>query len=661
MKVSFAGKTIIAVASLLLTARVASASECVVPQFNPDQHTYISPTLEQDPKLRDELNGLSAELVATGNPHKIIPYFVACQMNYQQGVPGVQYSHDVFDFWKSNAAFQSQGNVVVIAWVRNGLDTNHGSVGATAGQSLQDLGFTGDYFASSGGPVLNVIREYMPNDPKGEFVHIVREIGDEIDVQKEAAERQQEQAKRDAIEQEQLAESIAADIPYALGGVALCLLLWLGVRLWRAHQRNEAARDSIRKKDADITTALNQVDADFGVILTEQGIRSASHVNALTELRTRQQQIAKELRSNPRGSMGAAATLLEDANHLKAEVHRSLTIQTSTLPALNVSIAHARETITTTRQSVISYAFHGVDTPAGLIPFLRLEAKGGNPDEMIASALKSIASARTCLTDGKIDEAQVRIEAARRHISDANSLIKNTLMAKEGAETIVATILDAKSQLLLDCEGGEQPLKQLKSEFAPVNFESVVNNIEKAKKVAQSVDAVITEAAAQYFQQDFLASKTLLDNLLHDLNAAKTGVGDISSRLKDLMKKRAILLSKVGGSGQTLEMVSAKLRKNRSHASSRTKQGYARLQEQQKALSQVSNDGSPINWLAMWLIWESFSSNANAVSSHIDSDRSSYESSQRASEASRSYQDSPTFSIDTSSTSSIGGSGGGNY
>jgi DNA repair exonuclease SbcCD ATPase subunit len=425
--------------------------------------------------------------------------------------------------------------------------------------------------------------------------------------------------------------------------------------------KNEKARDSIRKKDARITTTLSQVDSDLGAVLAKQGVRAATHVTAVSSLRQRQDEIRKQLRSNPLGVLGSAATLVTDAEGLQREVLRSLELQTSTLPALELRIAHVRETAAARRQSVVAYAFPGTTTPDGLAPLFQLQAEGGNPDTEVASALASIASARACLVDGQIDQAQGHFDAASTYVANAGAIVESTLAAKTGVETIVATIQEARKQLLRDCQSGVQPLQQLRSEFAPVNFEDVANNIDKGKKAAQGVDAVIAEAAAQYFKQDFLAAKARLDNLLHQLNAAKTGVSGISLKLKELTEKRATLLSKVADTGKTLETVSAKFQHNLSHASSRTKQGYETLQEQQRRLSQVSADGSSINWIAMYLLWESFNSGAHTVSLHIDSDRSSYESSQRASQASQSYAATQTYSIDTSSTSSFGGSGGGNY
>jgi len=172
------------VAALLLHAGVAFGADddCVVPQFEKTRHVYISPALEQDADLRAKLAGLQEELVATGASGGIVPYFVACQMNYREGLPGPALVDSVFETWKSFSDFRWQGRVVVIAWVRNGMDTNQSSVGAHAGEELSyDWGFTASSFAAKDGPVLVGIRNYMPQNPKGEFVNIVRRMDEMLD------------------------------------------------------------------------------------------------------------------------------------------------------------------------------------------------------------------------------------------------------------------------------------------------------------------------------------------------------------------------------------------------------------------------------------------------------------------------------------------------
>jgi hypothetical protein len=659
MTVSFVGKTLIAIVSLCLSAGISSASVCSIPEFNPQQHTYISSTLEQDAHLHDELAGLSDELVSTGNAngHQIIPYFVACQMNYQDGVPGVDFVHAILEDWQKNADFPAREQVVIIAWVRNGFDTRHGSVGATGDQKLQDLGFSGDYFAADDGPVLGDIRSYMPDNPKSEFVHIIHQVGDDIDAQKA-------RARQDAIDSADEANFLKAAWKFCGGLLAFCLVAWLVIRLWKANLRKEMARDSIRKKDGVVTLALQWVDSDFKT-LEKQGFCPSAHVTALTTLRQRQEKLHQQMRSNPEANVAVATTLMNAAEQLKSEVSNSLKLQTHTLPTLELGVDHVFETAVLTRHKVVSYAFPDVATPAGVTTFFELRAKGGNPDEEIALAHQSIDAAKRSLAKGNVDESQTHCDAADAHIKNANAIIEDTLAARVGVGATITNIEQARAQLLSDCESGNEPLQQLKSDFASVNFQDVAKNIETAKTTARKVEGVIAQAAAQYFKQDFLAAKKLLDDLLHDLTAAKTGVGQISLRLNELTEKRAKLLANVAKTGGTLETVGAKLQSNSSYVSSTTKSNYEKLQQQQKSLSQVSEGGSAINWLAMYMLWEAFNSGASTVSSHIDSDRSSYEASQRASEAAAasaasSYTTS-SFSIDTSSSSSMGGSGGGNY
>ena len=557
---------------------------------------------------------------------------------------------------KGTRLFPTHDQVVIIAWVRNGLDTRHGSVGATGGQNLQDSGFTGDYFAADDGPVLGDIRSYMPDNPKGEFVHIIRQVGDDIDARKA-------QARQDAIDSAAEAKFLKGALKFCEGLLAFCLLAWLVIRLWKANVRKEMARDSIRKKDGVVTLALQWVDSDFKT-LEKQGFCPSAHITALATLRQRQEKLHQQMHSNPEANVAVAATLMKDAEQLKVDVSKALDLQANTLPTLELGVDHVFETAVLTRHKVVSYSFPDVATPAGVSTFFELRVKGGNPDGEIALAHESIDAAKRSLASGNIVEAQNHCDAADAHIKNANAIIEDTLAARVGVGATIDNIEQTKTQLLIDCESGKEPLQQLESDFASVNFQDVVQNIETAKTTAQKVEGVIAQAASQYFKQDFLAAKKLLDDLLHDLTAAKDGVAQISLRLNELNEKRAELLANVAKTGDTLETVGAKLQSNSSYASSTTKSNYQKLQEQQNSLRRISQgeSGSGINWLAMYILWETFNSGASTVSSHIDSDRSSYEASQRASEAAAasSYTTS-SFSIDTSSSSSMGSSGGGNY
>ncbi len=211
--------------------------------------------------------------------------------------------------------------------------------------------------------------------------------------------------------------------------------------------------------------------------------------------------------------------------------------------------------------------------------------------------------------------------------------------------------------MLKSCEEGSQALEQLKSEFASVNFEDVADRIELGRKRAETVESLIDEAARLYLQQNFLTAKSRLENLAQTLKWAKEQVERVALRLVELRKKRSVVLQHLAVAGEKMATVGSKLKQN-SHATSKTRQDYALLEEQHRRLSQASEDSSAINWLAMFLIWETITRGTETVSRQIDSDVSSYQSQQRAMESARSSYSST--SIDTSSSMSMGsGSGGG--
>jgi hypothetical protein len=633
-------KSLAAAALLFLSARVAHADDCVIPAFNEQQHTYLSSTLEQDAQLRAQLDGLSEELISAGKAtgHAITPYFVACQKNYQDGVPGVVFSHDVFANWMSSASFPWKDRVVVIAWVRNGYDKNHGSIGATAGQSLQDLGFDGDYFASRNGPILRDVRQFMPDNPKGEFVNIIRAIDDNIDSQ---------------IGHQQFAQKSQHALVWLLG---LGLVVWLFMRWSKVQAEKETARSTIRKNDALVTAKLEQIKADSEA-LGKLDLHCATQLDAAKGLSVRQEEIRRQMRSYPVEAVQASERLVREAGVLQNAVKQSLHLLGEVQPSLENGIASAREAIANQRKQIVVFAFPGASPATDSQELFRLQSEPGNPDQAIAFVVETLPIARKLLVDGYVDDAQRQYNLAGVFVQNATALIKETLDAKAIVETLVPVIRNARADLLKSCEEGSQALEQLKSEFASVNFEDVADRIELGRKRAETVESLIDEAARLYLQQNFLTAKSRLENLAQTLKWAKEQVERVALRLVELRKKRSVVLQHLAVAGEKMATVGSKLKQN-SHATSKTRQDYALLEEQHRRLSQASEDSSAINWLAMFLIWETITRGTETVSRQIDSDVSSYQSQQRAMESARSSYSST--SIDTSSSMSMGsGSGGG--
>ena len=87
----------------------------------------------------------------------------------------------------------------------------------------------------------------------------------------------------------------------------------------------------------------------------------------------------------------------------------------------------------------------------------------------------------------------VALALVLEHAQRANNLIATTTAAKTNVEQAVPTLTDKVEALLSSCALAEEPLKQLKSEFAPDNFADVASNIEASTKLAGEVSGVVSE------------------------------------------------------------------------------------------------------------------------------------------------------------------------
>ncbi len=630
---------IIAVVLLVLSSTIAfAADDCVVPQFNQQQHVYISAILQNDKQLMAQLGGLAPELVEAGKSHEIVPYFVACQMNYQEGVPGVEFVHDVFEKWQDDKTFPAQAKVVVIAWVRNGLDTSHGSIGANAGQSLEALGLDADRFASQDGPILRDVRTYMPSNPKGEFVNIVRLMGKWID------EEPRRRAEQERVIKE-LALFLIATFGLSLGGL-LCGYLMRSYKAWKH------ARTTTADNDRAISARLGEAERT-GPILAARGVRY-KYQTPVNSLQERQNKMRQQAWWHPLDTAATSTSLLADAEQLCNAIARSLDLTSKTIPNLDRLVSQMRASAARQREKEVDYAFPGKATPADLTLLFQLIEEGGNPDVVIALAVDEIASAKRCLDAGEVDDAEGQCKAAQQHLDKAGAIITDTLAAKAKVEEVVPGLSEMIIKLRAACEAAADPLAQLGSEFAPVNYADVENNIQLALATAGGVDDAVAAMAECYFGQRFLAAQTRLNKLVEEMTTAETGVVAIGRKLDELNEKRIAILYGLDRLAERVNAVGAKL-ETHSSARSDTEQQYAQVQQSHAELVQaVGRQGTGTNWIAAYLLWQEVHSGADCVSHAIDSDYS-YHHSGSMSATGRS-------SSDTSSTFTIGsGAGGGNY
>jgi hypothetical protein len=188
---------LVVIMGVLVSAQSAFAQTTWLPEFDAGKHVYIDPALANDPNYPVRYDGLEKELVERGQKHGLQVFVIATKQgtdaSAQGSNPAVAKVNELVLKWQAQPGYPAS-DLLVIIWVRS-ADPNTGWVAANGGSKLKGYGIDKSRFDSADGPVLPVLRQYMPNDPKGAMLAVVDNVNRSIDDYKA---EQQRQAERDA-------------------------------------------------------------------------------------------------------------------------------------------------------------------------------------------------------------------------------------------------------------------------------------------------------------------------------------------------------------------------------------------------------------------------------------------------------------------------------
>lgn len=219
-------QTILAGFALLLVAAIATPvqAQSWIPQFDANTHIYVDPALERHPTAPVDFNGMSDEVKALQKKHGLQVYIVATQVDYDLNMPrgpAPDYVNRVQSAWASRAGFPHEDFLLEV-WVRHAGNPQKGSVAIYVGRKLVGYGFDAALLADRvNGPVTPALKQFMPADPHGALLQIIRNVNDRVDrtiVARADAERNRvenerlakERAEQQRVENERLARERAA-------------------------------------------------------------------------------------------------------------------------------------------------------------------------------------------------------------------------------------------------------------------------------------------------------------------------------------------------------------------------------------------------------------------------------------------------------------------
>jgi hypothetical protein len=208
---------LVLVLSLFFTsAASAQQGQAWMPSFDPAQHCYL------DPQLNDsvDLSGCEQKLKDLGKSHGYQFYFI---MTVQAGEKNGSKTGQKFAAWKLDQYVLTLGKklpadkYVIILLVRPTVSSSQKSLAAQGGDDLQKLKLDDKYFNDpQSGPLAKNAQLYLPNNPKGFALAVAGDVNAATDsiiaAQKQReddARRQAQQAQQDAQRRAQEAQQAA--------------------------------------------------------------------------------------------------------------------------------------------------------------------------------------------------------------------------------------------------------------------------------------------------------------------------------------------------------------------------------------------------------------------------------------------------------------------
>lgn len=194
----------VSVAGFSIFSNPVLAQTVYLPQFNLEQRVYIDPALAKHPRYPVQFHDIDRQLATYEQQHHIQIYLVAAQqrdhiVSNQTNQAAIELDN-LLARWQNNAKFP-RNTYLTIFWLRRSDNINRGWVAANAGSHLKAKGLTKDAFSNPDGLIIPTLKEYMPNDPHGAILAIVRNVNqvlatDQLE-QQTALQLKYEQLKRE--------------------------------------------------------------------------------------------------------------------------------------------------------------------------------------------------------------------------------------------------------------------------------------------------------------------------------------------------------------------------------------------------------------------------------------------------------------------------------
>jgi len=172
--------------ALVAGAPAARAAETWLPEFDASKHVYLAPQLANHPSKPVTFSeDFEAKINELAKKHGLSIYVIATEQGDElegdrsRFAPNLLHT-TLYGRWRVQPGF-SEDRILMILWVRFKEDPDHSSFAARSGSFLHGYGIDRQRFFDPNGPVLSAKRQFMPQDPQGAFLAVIKNVNDEVD------------------------------------------------------------------------------------------------------------------------------------------------------------------------------------------------------------------------------------------------------------------------------------------------------------------------------------------------------------------------------------------------------------------------------------------------------------------------------------------------
>lgn len=335
------------------------------------------------------------------------------------------------------------------------------------------------------------------------------------------------------------------------------------------------AFDKSRENKEDIARLLSEVDA-LNPTLVENGLTFAPYQARYNELIAGRDAFIKIMNSDPLEATDDSQEVEDGCGALKDTINKAIALKQS-FELTERAIVAAEAKVATTRGAKADNNYPEGGDVGAVSQTNLLNEKDGNPDDAIASARESLGKAQAQTLAGKLTEAAASKAASEESTKKASDLVDAILAARAFVKKEVPNVRANLGKLTADIPAGDESVDELNASFQKKNFEGQPTKLVTAKKVKDSTEAELAKVRTAFIEQRYLAARALLENVGHDIQAARDGIVEVHTCLKALRVDRERAKATVVSSDDLADSLKKKLADNAFTTAARTDDEYARL------------------------------------------------------------------------------------